>query len=38
MQNLKSRRAYSLHCLRAHREGFQPMSYPAFVRFVLFNV
>lgn len=36
--NTATRRNYSAHCLRAHLQGFRPMSLPQFVRFVLFNV
>jgi hypothetical protein len=38
MFNIKSRTAYTRHCLRAHLQGFAPMSYVQFARFVLFNV
>lgn len=38
MANIKSRRAYSQHVIRAHLQGFEPMSYEQFVLFVLFNI
>lgn len=38
MANIKSRRAYSQHVIRAHLQGFKPMSYEQFVLFVLFKI
>jgi hypothetical protein len=38
MQNIKSRTAYTWHVIRAHLQGFEPMSYAQFVKFVMFNI
>lgn len=38
MQNLKSRTAYTHHVIRAHLQGFTPMTYAQFVRFGMFKV
>lgn len=38
MQNVKSRTAYSFHVIRAHIQGFKPMTYAQFQLFVLFNI
>lgn len=38
MQNVKSRTAYSRHFLRAHLQGFKPLTYAQFVQFVLFKI
>lgn len=38
MFNLRNRTAYTRHVLRAHLQGFAPMSYAQFVRFTMFAI
>ena len=38
MQNIQSRRAYSQHVIRAHLQGFEPLTYEQFQLFVLFKI
>lgn len=38
MANIKSRKAYTWHCIRAHLQGFEPLSYAQFVQFVMFKI
>ena len=38
MFNNRSRTTYTWHVIRSHLQGFTPMSYPQFVKFVLFNI
>lgn len=38
MFNVKSRTAYSFHVIRAHLQGFEPMTYAQFVRFTMFSI
>jgi hypothetical protein len=38
MFNLKSRTAYTMHCLRGMRQGFVAMSYRKFVLMGMFSI